>query len=186
MPDDVIVAIQGEAVASSTDGSALIQRHEPGDTISLTIKRGEETLDVQVTLVEHTQNPGAPMVGFLPDTVNAQYEFPIDVEIDSSAAIGPSAGLVYTLGVINALTPDVDELGGLIVAGTGTINSEGKVGAIGGVKQKVLGAERAGANVIFVPVQNYEEALSANASIEIVPVEHFTEALAWVSANPAA
>ncbi|MFQ5968406.1 MAG: PDZ domain-containing protein [Acidimicrobiia bacterium] len=185
-PEDVIIAIEGKEVLSQTDGSVIIQSYEPGDTISLTLLRGEETLDVEVTLVEHTQNPGAPMVGFIPDTVNLIYDFPIDVEIDASAAIGPSGGLVYTLGVINALTPEVDELQGLIVAGTGTINTEGQVGAIGGVRQKVLGAERAGANVIFVPVDNYEEALSAGAPIEIVPVEHFEDALTWAASNPAA
>ncbi|HEY5579182.1 MAG TPA: PDZ domain-containing protein [Acidimicrobiia bacterium] len=184
--DDVIVEIDGEPVALASDGVAIIQSHRPGDTVVLTVRRGDGLISVPVTLVEHSEEPGAAMVGVLPDTLNLHYEFPIDVRIDSSAAIGPSAGLAYSLGVVNALTPEVDELNGYVVAATGTINEDGEVGAIGGVRQKVLAAEMAGAEIVLVPAANYQEAVTAGAEVRLVPVGTLEDALAFLGELPPA
>lgn len=178
---DVITAINGKRVFVATDAVAEINTNAIGDTITLTLLRGEESLDVSVTLAEHTQNKGQPMVGFGPATHNPRFEFPIDVEIDSSNIGGPSAGMMYTLAVINVLTPE-DITHGFRIAGTGTISTSGAVGAIGGVRQKVVGASLSGAEYILVPEDNYQEALTAEVEgTEIIAVETIDEALEFLA-----
>jgi Lon-like protease len=181
---DVITAINGQEVDLATDAVALIQAHSIGDTITLTIQRGAQTIDVDVTLVPNTQDETRPMVGFGASTYNLSYVFPFEVDIDSTNIGGPSAGMMYTLAVIDVLTPD-DITKGHRIAGTGTIASDGTVGAIGGVRQKVEGAEAAGAEYVLVPKDNYEDALTADVSnIQIVEIGTVDDALSFLSSLP--
>src|SRR5690606_16294275 len=123
-----------------------------------------------------------PLVGILAATLNPQY--PID--INSANVGGPSAGLMYTLAIIEVLRAD-DLTNGHVVAGTGTVAGDGTVGAIGGIRQKVVAAEAAGAEVILVPEGNYESALSAErTTIDIVPVATVDQALDYLEALPVA
>jgi PDZ domain-containing protein len=177
---DVITAINGVPVFVGPDASAEIGTYSVGDTITLTVARGEEIVEVPVVLVEHSQREGFPMVGFTPATLNPRYQFPFDVEIDSSNIGGPSAGMMYTLAVMNVLTPE-DLTHGFRIAGTGTIATTGAVGPIGGVRQKVVGATKSGAEFILVPEANYDEALTADIeSAEIIAVGTIDEALAFL------
>lgn len=177
---DIITAINGEPVFVGTDATAEISTYQIGETITLTVARGEDIVEVPVTLIEHNQNQGLPMVGFGPATHNPRFVFPIDVEIDSSNIGGPSAGMMYTLAIMNVLTPE-DLTHGYRIAGTGTISTQGDVGAIGGVRQKVVGATLSGAEYILVPEANYDEALTADIeSAEIVAVETIDEALEFL------
>jgi len=181
---DVITAIDGQPVSLATDAVADIQSHAIGDTITLTIQRGDQTIDAPVTLVPNTQDVTRPMVGFGAATYNLRFVFPIDVEIDSTNIGGPSAGMMYTLAVIDVLTPD-DITKGHRIAGTGTISSDGSVGAIGGVRQKVEGAAAAGAEYILVPKDNYEDALTADVSgVQIVSVTTIDDALSFLASLP--
>ena len=184
---DVITAINGKRVFVGTDAVAEISTFAIGDTIALTVSRGEDTLEVPVTLTEHTQNKGQPMVGFGPMTYNPRFVFPIDVDIDSTNIGGPSAGMMYTLAIINVLTRE-DLTHGLRIAGTGTISTNGDVGPIGGVRQKVVGATKSGAQYILVPEANYEEALTAEiAGAQIVAVATIDDALDFLAGlEPAA
>jgi PDZ domain-containing protein len=127
------------------------------------------------------------MVGFGPATSNPRFVFPIDVEIDSSNIGGPSAGMMYTLAIMNVLTPE-DITHGLRIAGTGTITTNGEVGPIGGIRQKVVGATLSGAEYILVPEANYEEALTVDIeSAEIVAVSTIDDALDFLATlEPAA
>ena len=178
---DIITAINGEPVFVGTDATAEINNYGIGETINLTVARGEDFVEVPVTLIEHSQNQGQPMVGFGPATHNPRFVFPIDVEIDSSNIGGPSAGMMYTLAIMNVLTPD-DITHGFRIAGTGTISTQGDVGPIGGVRQKVVGATLSGAEYILVPEANYEEALTAEVeSAEIVAVETIDEVLEFLA-----
>jgi PDZ domain-containing protein len=181
---DVITAIDGQPVSLARDAVADIQAHAIGDTITLTIQRGDQTIDAPVTLVPNTQDATRPMVGFGARTYNLQYVFPFDVEIDSTNIGGPSAGMMYTLAVMDVLTPD-DITKGHRIAGTGTISSDGSVGAIGGARQKVEGAAAAGAEYILVPKDNYEDALTADVSgVQIVPVTTIDDALSFLASLP--
>lgn len=178
---DIITAVNGETVFVGIDAVAEISTYEIGETITLTISRGEDVVEVPITLVEHTQNTGQPMVGFGPATYNPRFVFPIDVEIDSSNIGGPSAGMMYTLAIINVLTPE-DITHGFRIAGTGTISTNGSVGPIGGVRQKVVGATLSGAQYILVPEANYEEALTADIEgAEIVAISTIDDALGFLA-----
>lgn len=84
------------------------------------------------------------------------YDFPFQVEIKLDDVGGPSAGMMFALGVIDKLTPE-SLTGGQIVAGTGTIDSSGRVGAIGGIRQKLAGAKQAGAPWFLAPTANCDE-----------------------------
>ncbi|NNC40499.1 MAG: PDZ domain-containing protein [Acidimicrobiia bacterium] len=181
---DVIIAVEGAEVRIAPDGIAEITSYEIGDTITLTIERGEEVLDVDVLLIEHTDFADRPMVGFMAETHNPSFELPIDVDIDSQNIGGPSAGLMYTLAVIDALN-GTDLTQGWRIAGTGTIRSDGTIGAIGGIKQKVVAAQEAGAQYVFVPMSNFEDATTVvDDDVELVAVESLDEALEFLSNLP--
>lgn len=104
-------------------------------------------------------------------------EPPFPVEIEPGDVGGPSAGMMHALAIIDTLT-EGELTDGHVVAGTGTIGLDGTVGTIGGIRQKVVAAEAAGAEYILVPQGNYETALTAERdSIEIVPVATIDDAV---------
>jgi PDZ domain-containing protein len=119
------------------------------------------------------------MIGIflLPD-----FDLPVDVDIQAGNIGGPSAGLMFALSIVDSLTPE-DLTAGAIIAGTGAIDAEGNVGAIGGIRQKIVGAlhrdEGPAATVFLVPEGNFAEARSAPVDDEIllVPVRTLGEAL---------
>lgn len=184
---DVIVAIDGIRVHQHPEAVTIINDHAVGDELTLEVVRGvgteaEETFEVTIVLAGHEEEGGRPIVGFLAGTHNWRFESPIEVEIDVSNVGGPSAGLMYTITLLDLLSPD-DILAGRVVAGTGTINRFGDVGGIGGVRQKVIAAEREGADVMFVPEANWEEALTVGSDLELVMVTSVDDALAWLGAD---
>ena len=185
-PGDVIVEVDSVAVFIRDDGVNAIVANDIGDTIPIRVDRDGELLDLEVTLIEHTQAPGQPMVGFVPDTYNRTLVLPFDVEIDTQNIGGPSAGMMYTLTIIDLLTEE-DLARGNVIAGTGTISSDGTVGGIGGVRQKVVAAQAAGARYILVPQSNYADALTMKADgVEILAVSTIEEAIAILESLPAA
>ena len=121
------------------------------------------------------------MVGFLATTVNERFDFPFEVDIKTGNVGGPSAGLMMALNVYNNLIPE-DITNSLVIAGTGTIEIDGSVGPVGGIKQKVIAAKRAGAELILVPTANFEEASPmATQSTAIIAIDSFEEALKVIS-----
>jgi PDZ domain-containing protein len=184
---DVVTAVNGVPVSAHPEAVTEIYKNDVGDVLDLDVVRGigtedETELQLQVELVEHTQEPGRPMVGFMAATYNWGFESPIDVEIDSRNIGGPSAGLMYTLTILDLLSDD-DIFAGRTVAGTGTIDRTGAVGSIGGIRQKVVAAAEEGADVVFVPAGNWEQALTAPVDVELVKVETLDDALAWLGAD---
>ncbi len=174
---DVITHVAGKQVATGDDAAAAIRAFQIGDTVTLSGTRGEEPFSVDVTLAPHPELEGAPMVGVVLKTVNLDLELPIDLEIDSRNIGGPSAGMMYAIAVLDLLTPE-DLAKGHRIAGTGTIQTNETIGAIGGVRQKVFAARSVGAEYILVPVDNYPDALTARGDdIEIVAVAMLQDAL---------
>ena len=105
------------------------------------------------------------------------YTFPFSVKIHLDEVGGPSAGLMFALGIVDRLNPE-DLTGGRTVAGTGTITDSGTVGKIGGISMKILGARRAGATVFMVPAGNCREALNhPPKEITLVAVDKLSTAL---------
>lgn len=152
-PDDVITAIDGTAVTSATKLREAIQDAE-GAEVELTVLRDGEEHTVAVTPEKRTD--GGATTWVIGITLRTDYDFPIDVTIQLDNVGGPSAGMMFALGIIDQLTPG--ELnGGRDVAGTGTIDAEGTVGPIGGIRQKLYGAREAGADYFLAPEANCDE-----------------------------
>lgn len=151
--DDQITEIDGVAVSDMDALRAKIQEAE-GKAVELTVVRDDEEQTVTVTPQKREANGTTTwLIGV---TLILEYEFPIDVTLQLNNVGGPSAGLMFALGIIDVLTPG--ELnGGETVAGTGTINGLGDVGPIGGIRQKLYGARDAGATYFFAPESNCAE-----------------------------
>lgn len=174
---DRFTEIAGVEIQTSDQAAAVIRSYEVGDTLTLSGTRGGEPVSVDITLAPHPDIEGAPMVGVVFDTVNLSLDLPVDIDVDSRSIGGPSAGLTYTLTLMNMLTPD-DLTKGHVIAGTGTIRFDETVGPIGGVRQKIFAARAIGADLVFVPTANYEDALTAAGDrLEIVPVDTLQDAL---------
>jgi PDZ domain-containing protein len=176
-PDDVIVAVNGAPVQLSGDIGVVIGDLSPGDTVDIDIERDGDPMTVEIELTA-SEDGSRTLIGILAQTANPRYP----ISIETSNVGGPSAGMMYTLAIMDLLV-DGDLAKGNLVAGTGTIRADGTVGNIGGVRQKVVAAEAAGAEVMLVPAGNYEEALTApRESIELISVATIDEALAALEA----
>lgn len=175
-PEDVIVAVDGHSVYLAEELISQVQLRPVGDPVSLTVKRNGEQREVEVATTNHTELPERAAIRVLIQTLNWQPVLPLEIEIDAGEISGPSAGLMFVLEIMRQLEAR-DLTAGHKIAGTGTINLQEEVGAIGGVHQKVKAAEKAGAAYFFVPLENYEDAKQAAQKITLVPVQTLTEAL---------
>lgn len=172
---DQIVSLAGEEIASTEDLAETMAGTAPGDSVTIEIRRDREILSYDIELVAQEEDPERAMIGVF------VRQLPFWIGIDSGIVGGPSAGLMYSLAVIDVLTPE-GLTGGQVVAGTGTIDPEGNVGNIGGVRQKVVAAEAAGADYMLVPQGNYEAARTApRGDMELVPVATIEEALEFLA-----
>lgn len=181
---DVITAVNGTPVANQQELRSYLGQSAGGSILEMTIRRSGTESQVAVETME-SQEPDRAGKAALGITIENELEFDDDavpVEIRSGAIFGPSAGLMFTLQIIDQLTPG--GLTDLVVAGTGTIEPDGSVGEIGGVQQKVYTAEASGADLMFVPRGNYEDAAAVATRIEVVPVEHVRDALEWLRSSP--
>jgi len=178
---DAVVAAEGQPIQLSSDLVAVIATKRPGDDVVLRIQRTPELAeDVSVRLVARPDDPNRAMLGVSLETFGLRYEFPFTVTIDSGSVGGPSAGLAFTLGIMDVLTPD-SLTGGVRVATTGTIDSSGNVGPVGGVQQKTVAVRRAGATMFLVPPGEYEEALRYAGDMRVETVETLDDALRALS-----
>ena len=181
---DLIQSINSTDIFSATEFIATLRTYSIGETVSIGLLREidgvKKQIFVKTTLVEHVEYKGEPMVGFLATTVNERFDFPFEIDIKTGNVGGPSAGLMMALNVYNNLIPE-DITNSMIVAGTGTIEIDGSVGPVGGIKQKIIAAKRAGAELILVPVANFEEATQFETDkTAIVAVDSFDEALSVI------
>jgi PDZ domain-containing protein len=180
---DTILEVEGEAVTSVSDIGPVLDGYPVGSDVLLKVARAGEELELQVELAERTDEPGVAMIGVVLGELTRP---PFPIELRPGDVGGPSAGMMHTLAIIDSLT-EGDLTGGEVIAGTGTIRIDGTIGPIGGIRQKVVGAEAAGASYILVPVDNYERALTAErSSIEIVPVATIQEAVDFLDGLTAA
>ena len=175
--NDLIVSINNELVKSVSEFISMLRTYEIGDIVNIGLIRNEQELTIETKLIEHVEYENEPMVGFLASTPNQQFIFPFEVDIKTGNVGGPSAGMMMALNVYNLLTED-DITNGKKIAGTGTIEIDGSIGPVGGVKQKVIAAKRANAGLILVPTANFEEAtVFADDNTQIVAVDSFDNAL---------
>lgn len=155
-PGDVIVSADGAPVRLAEDLVASIKKKKPGDRIHLQVRRASDPKgaprEVDVTL--SARRDGTPLLGITQQTWRQRFDFPFKVDIDSGQIGGPSAGLAFTLAVLDVLTPG-EMTGGVPIAATGTIEPDGSVGPVGGVAQKTIAVERSGAKLFLVPSEEY-------------------------------
>jgi len=192
-PGDVVTAVGGEPVSSSTDLVNAITGREPGETVELTVARIADgtvdrsvTEDVSAVLAESEEKPGTAFFGVRVQTF-FEVSFPHEIVLDSGQVGGPSAGLAFTLGVIDSLTPG-ELTGGQEVVATGTMAPDGTVGPIGGLEHKVDAVRRTGAKLFLVPdsqspAELEEARRRAGDDLEIVTVHDLDDALAAIVAR---
>lgn len=155
-PQDRITAVDGRAVTDYPSLKAIMAQTRPGQSVAVTVSRDGKSLTETVVLAANAQ---VGRQGFLGVGVAERPTAPFTIHIALEDIGGPSAGLMFTLGIIDRLTPG-DLTGGRFIAGTGTMELDGSVGAIGGITFKERAARAAGAEYMLVPKDNCAEALT--------------------------
>ena len=174
-PSDVIVEIDGRRVGTLSQLRSILAEKEPGDEVSVVVRRGGKPLRFDLTLASDPADPKRAVMGVLVEQ-SANIKLPFPVEIDTGNVGGPSAGLAMALGLLEKLGRDVDH--GKRVAATGEIELDGTVGPVGGIKQKTIGARNDGVDVFLVPAgDNAREAARYADGMRVVPVRSFQQAL---------
>ncbi|MEV6368228.1 PDZ domain-containing protein [Micromonospora musae] len=170
-PGDVLTSVDGQPVPVAARLTELIRAKRAGSALTIGYTRDGAPATARITSREQDGNP---RIGV---EVEQKQPHPFTLNIDLADIGGPSAGLMFALGIVDKLTP-ADLTGGMVVAGTGTIDDEGKVGPIGGIAQKLVGAKHAGAKVFLVPADNCAEAVrNPQPELPLIRVGSLDEAL---------
>jgi Lon-like protease len=187
-PGDRIVEVDGKKLQSVEQFIEYVGQKTKGETVKLTFERKGKKKTVSLVLQPFPENPERVGIGI---SLVTDREIVADppVEIKSEEIGGPSAGLMFSLEIYNQLVEE-DITNGYTIAGTGTINEKGEIGPIGGISQKIIAADKAGADIFFAPNEkgaedsNYQEALKTAKDIgtkmKIVPVDTFDDALHYL------
>ena len=181
---DVILSVDGLPVTTVESLLAVLGGLDPGTPTTITVEDSEthERRDVELTLGTHPDSGGA-YIGVSGVTERVERSpLPFEIDISSGNVGGPSAGLAFTLLVLDVLTPG-ELTGGKRVAVTGSIRLDGSVGDVGGVTQKSVAAREAGAEIILVPAALVEEARSGAGEVPVVGVETLDDALEVLAAQ---
>ncbi len=175
---EVIWAINGEPTNTVTELREVLAGLQPGDTAVISVEslEGADQRDVKVTLGSHPEH-GGPFIGLggITERIDER-PLPFDVGLDLGAVGGPSAGLAFTLIMLDVLTPG-ELTGGKRVAVTGSMRVDESVGDVGGVTQKAVAARSAGAELILVPEASRDEALKGAGDVAVVGVSTLDDAL---------
>lgn len=175
---DVIVEIDNKEIQLSKQAAEAITAHKPGDLIDVEIERGsnKEKKNIQAKLTDSKYKEGAAFLGVGLITRDQEFKFPLNVKIDPGSVSGPSAGLAFTLSIIDQLTPG-DLTGGMDVSVTGEITLDGDVNQVGGIKGKSLTARRAGSKVMIVPKGEAKQARENAGDMKVYEVSDISQAL---------
>jgi PDZ domain-containing protein len=197
---EVVTGVDGKPVQLSDDVVSAIGRHRPGDAVQVEVDRGNgtpkrvESIALGAAPVDKSAcrplEPGKPAdpgaigcMGVHLQTKGLKFDFPFNVNVDSAGIGGPSAGLAFTLGILDSLLPG-ELTGGHRVAVTGTISLDGTVGPVGGVVQKTAAVRGAGIGLFLVPPQEYDQARAhAGKHLKVVKVATVDDALAALAAQ---
>ena len=181
---DQILTVNGQEVTSPAQVGQEVRKGEVGDTVTLEVLRAEEpgaeptkkTLEVVTVANPKPEDPAAAPQPYMGIVVGVAYKAPFDIEFGDSNVGGPSAGMMFSLGIIDMLT-EGQLNGGKHVAGTGTIDPEGNVGPIGGIQQKLVGAQDAGAELMLAPQDNCADVVgNIPSGLKVVPVSTLSQA----------
>ncbi|MDO7905880.1 S16 family serine protease [Paenibacillus sp. JX-17] len=191
-PGDELLSINGKAVEDNNTIRTLLQGEQAGDTVSVELKRNGAKMTQTAKLVTiKDPKTGETRVGFGVSIATVQKVEPKDpvheIKFADTQVGGPSAGLMFTMEIYNQLTPG-DLTKGYRVAGTGTIDEDGKVGEIGGIVHKIVAADREHAEIFFAPKGNYKDAAAKakaiGSSMKVVSVSTLNDALHYMEQLP--
>jgi PDZ domain-containing protein len=181
-PGDTITAFDGIEIPTLSDLMPIIADYSPGDVVEVTITPHKTTDSVtkKIELMVSPDDPDRTIIGVWPADTRT-VDLPFEVDIDTDSIGGPSAGLSFTLALLDELTAG-ELTGGVKVSATGTIDGDESIGAIGALRQKTVAVKASGATVFLVPSAQTPEELSAarrvaGSKLRIVPVANLTEAL---------
>jgi PDZ domain-containing protein len=178
--DDVIVSVDGQPVDRPSVIGDLLQGGGPGATHVLTVERPAGSgahVEVSLPTIAAPDDAQRAVIGIAPEDRIAGFDFPVDVTIDSGTVGGPSAGLAFTLAVLDVLTPG-ELTGGHRVAVTGTMSLDGTVGPVGGAAQKAITVRDAGYEVFLVPTDELKEVeATVGGDLRVIAVDTLAEAL---------
>jgi PDZ domain-containing protein len=183
-PGDRIVRVDHTPITSYDQLAATIRAVKVGTRITVDVRRKGKPV---VTRMRTTKSPSSPRASAVLITVAPAYKFPFDVKLNIDKNIGgPSGGLMFSMGIYDVLTPG-SLTGDHVIAGTGEIDPQGDVQPIGGIQQKLVAAQAAGAKLFLAPADNCAEALEGNFDphkMRLVKVTKLSDALrdvkAWV------
>lgn len=187
LPKDELLTIDGEPVTQSSQVAETVRSKPAGTTFTMTVRRDGVEVDgavkddveqtVTVTSADNPDKPGTPYIGIgVSDFFSA--DFPIDFTLQDVG--GPSAGLMFATGIVDKLTPG-DLAKGQHIAGTGTIDPDGTVGPIGGIRQKLAGARAAGATLFLMPADHCTEAAGhIPDGLTVTPVKTLSDAISAI------
>ena len=183
-PGARVISVDGAKIGGAQQLANAIRPLDIGSEVTVVVRRDGKRLTKTMTT---TKSPTTPSASALLVTIAPGYDFPFDVKLNIDKNIGgPSGGLMFSLGIYDVLTPG-SLTDGKVIAGTGEIDSEGTVSPIGGIQQKLVAAQAAGAKLFLAPADNCAEALGGNfdpKKMRLVRVEKFSDALedvqSWV------
>ena len=182
-PGDKLLKLDGTSLQVVDDLSPILAKHKPGDKVQIEYERDGKQASGEIELIAAPDEPQRTIIGFLPsDTATVSLPDDVSITIDTESIGGPSAGLAFTLTLIDQLS-EGDLLGGKRIAVTGTIDINAKVGAIGGLSSKASAVLQSGAKYFLVPTaQGPDDIAKARKvvgdDVEIIPVATLDEALA--------
>jgi Lon-like protease len=173
---DVIKSVDGQPVTGQASLTKLIAAHPAGSTLTLDITRAGQNRQVQVGT---RQSGGHPVMGV---EITEDYKFPFQIKFSVGDIGGPSAGMMFALGIIDKLTK-LDLTAGRFIAGTGEITASGQVQPIGGIQQKMTGARNAGATIFLTPATNCADTKGAvPKGMRLVKVSTLNQAVTYLEA----
>ncbi|HSN44605.1 MAG TPA: S16 family serine protease [Propionibacteriaceae bacterium] len=173
-PGDLIAKIDAVAVQSSDDVRRAIRLHAVGEPVVVTVIRNDMSINETIVTVSSNEDAKIPVIGVNVGTgyrYTPRVTFGIDPQI-----VGPSAGLIFSLGIFNLIDPG-DLMAGRKVAGTGEISAEGVVKPIGGLQEKIRGAELAGSEVFLIPADNCRDLEGLQSPMTLVKVATLQDAI---------
>ena len=171
---DTLVEINGTPVPDFDSVQRVMSDVSPGDDVTVKVRRDDEVVTETVTTVA---NPKDPKRAYLGVFLGIGFTSPVTVDLSLDNVGGPSAGLIFSLAIVDSLTPD-QLAAGRAIAGTGTITPEGKVGPIGGIVQKMFGARDNGATIFLAPLSNCGEVVGNEPDgLDVIAVGTLDEAV---------
>lgn len=172
---DEIIKLNGVQVASASDFkkqlAAISAAKTSSDKIQLTILRNsvEKVFGVSTYKLPAKKK----VLGLM---IESKYHYPFTIKIRLKDVGGPSAGLMFSLGIIEKLRSE-NLTRGRNISGTGTIDAFGKIGPIGGIEEKLIGAARAGSKLFLAPALNCDDIHHIPKGLQVVAVETLAEAV---------